>query len=553
MTVKSITGLIGLLSVMLAAATASAGYPDGYYNDLNGKNKAALKTAVGKAVASHKEISYGNSTWAAFAHTDVLEIDGRKYWWDRYSSNLVPAPSSHSGLNIEHSVPKSWWGGTNNSAYKDINHLNPSNQDANSRKGNFPLAPVGKQTWTNGVTIVGKPASGYGGGAATVYEPIDEYKGDFARIYFYMFSMYPTITWKDGTDWMYTVGETYPQFKPWAINMLLEWNRMDPVDEREQARNDAVYEQQKNRNPFIDFPDLAEYIWGNKTNETFQVDGGHNPGVEPEIISPSTGQVLNFGTHKNGTVATLPLLIKGVNLKGALTLTLQGADCFTVSATEVSADEAKAGKEVTITYHPTAVGSYSAVLTVSGGGAEQSVPVTIMGSAQETSSLQPVTAQEPDNVTTTSYRALWNPAMVTPDYYIVTRTYRRNGTVATRQYMTADTHYDFKDRDFDYDDTYSVQYSVAGELSEPSNTVTLAAGSMSVSTVTMESIGIIIENGGLYFAGDYYGAAITISDIAGRTVVSYDSIAMGTYLPLPRGIYLIHTNAPARTFKVLIK
>lgn len=550
---KSITRLIGLLGVMLAAVPAYAGYPDGYYNDLNGKNKAALKSAAGKAVASHKEISYGNSTWEAFASTDVLVIDGRKYWWDRYSSNLVAAPSSHKGLNIEHSVPKSWWGGTNNAAYKDINHLNPSDQNANSRKGNFPLAPVGKQTWTNGVTIVGKPASGFGGGAATVYEPVDEYKGDFARIYFYMFSMYPTIPWKDGTDWMYTVGETYPQFKPWAIDMLLEWNRMDPVDERERNRNEAVFLEQKNRNPFIDFPDLAEYIWGNRMNETFQVDGGHNPGVEPEIISPAAGQVLNFGTHKTGTVATLPLLIKGVNLKGALTLTLQGADCFMVSGTGISADEAKAGKEVTVTYRPVTEGSFSAVLTVSGGGAEQSVPVTIMGAARESSSLQPTVALEPDNVSTTSYRARWNPAMVAADYYVVTRTYRRDGEIVTRQYMTSDTHYDFKDRDFDADDTYSVQYSSAGELSEPSNLVTLAAGSMAVGTVTMESIGIIIEDGGLYFAGDYYGAAITITDIAGRAVTSYDSIAMGTFLPLSRGVYLIRTDAPARTFKVLIK
>lgn len=545
--------LLGLLSIMLTAGAALAGYPDGYYDGLNGKNKSALKDAAGKAVASHKEISYGNSTWEAFASTDVLEINGKKYWWDRYSSNLVAAPNSHNGLNIEHSVPKSWWGGTNNSAYKDINHLNPSDQDANSRKGNFPLSVVGTQTWTNGVTIIGKPASGYGGGASTVYEPVDEYKGDFARIYFYMFSMYPTISWKDATNWMYTVGETYPQFKPWAINMLLEWNRMDPVDERERARNEAVYAEQKNRNPFIDFPDLAEYIWGNKTNETFKVDGTHNPGVDPELISPTEGQVLDFGSQKLGAVATLPLMVKGANLKGSLTLTLQGADCFTVSVTEVTAEQAKTGKEVTVTYRPTTEDSFSAVLTVSGGGLEKSVPVTIMGSARESSPLTAVVALDPENVTTTSYRARWNPAMVPADYYVVTRTYRRNGEQVTRQYMTTDTHYDFKDRDFGADDSYSVQYSSAGEVSNPSNIITLAAGSMSVNTVSMESIGIIIEKGGLYFAGDYYGAAITITDIAGRTVASFDSLTMGTFLPLPKGVYLIRTNAPAQTFKILIR
>lgn len=553
MTKKSIISTAFLWSMLFTSIVGSAEYPAGYYDDLDGKNKSALKNAAGKAVASHKEISYGNSTWEAFASTDVLVIDGKKYWWDRYSPNLVAAPSSHNGLNIEHSVPKSWWGGSSNSAYKDINHLNPSDQNANSRKGNYPLAPVGQQSWTNGVTIIGKPAAGYGGGATIVYEPVDEYKGDFARIYFYMFSMYPSISWKSGTDWMYTVGETYPQFRQWAIDMLLEWNRMDPVDERERARNEAVFIEQKNRNPFIDFPDLAEYIWGNKMNETFRVDGGHNPGVNPEIVSPVAGQVLDFGTHRTGTAATIPLLVKGTSLKTPLSLTLQGADCFTVSATEVTVDEAKGGKEITVTYRPVSEGSFSAVLTVSGGGAEQSVPVTIMGAARENSSLQPTVALDPENITTTSYRARWNPAMTAADYYVVTRTYRRNGETTTRRYMTSDTYYDFRDRDFGADDSYSVQYSSAGELSDPSNTVTLAAGSLSVSTVTMESIGILVEKGGLYFSSDYYGAPIIVCDITGRTVASFGSITMGTYLPLPTGIYLIRTNAPARVFKVLIK
>lgn len=89
--------------------------------------------------------------------TDVKVVNGKNYWWDMYSNELVLVSSGHGGLNIEHSVANSWWEGTKNDAYKDIHHLNPSNATANSRKGNFPLGKVGTVTWTNGVTTVGKP------------------------------------------------------------------------------------------------------------------------------------------------------------------------------------------------------------------------------------------------------------------------------------------------------------------------------------------------------------------------------------------------------------
>ena len=54
---------------------------------------------------------------------------------------------------------------------------------------------------------------------------------------------------------------TYPVWKEWALDMLLEWHSQDPPCERELARNDSVYTIQGNRNPYIDYPDLVEYIW----------------------------------------------------------------------------------------------------------------------------------------------------------------------------------------------------------------------------------------------------------------------------------------------------
>lgn len=252
-----------------------------YYSTLDGKSGTNLWNAV-KAVAKKdfSKISYGTSTWEAFQETDVRMVNGQECWWDMYSNNNVPANPKPSSMNIEHSVANSWWGGTKNDAYCDIVHLNPSNADANSRKGNYPLGIIGTRTWDNGVTFIGKPASGYGGGSTYVYEPCDEYKGDFARVFMYMFIVYDDISWKSNTEWMYDTSSSV-MFKPWAYEMLLKWSAADPVSTKEINRNNGISRTQGNRNPFIDMPELADYIWGDKKGERFNLDGSSTP-VDPD-------------------------------------------------------------------------------------------------------------------------------------------------------------------------------------------------------------------------------------------------------------------------------
>lgn len=98
-----------------------------------------------------------------------------------------------------------------------------------------------------------------------MFEPDDQYKGDFARSYFYMAARYNSriSTWHK--DMM--AGNNYPCFSTWALNLLLKWHRQDPVSDKETARNDAVYGHQHNRNPFIDHPELVEFIWGDKVGQ----------------------------------------------------------------------------------------------------------------------------------------------------------------------------------------------------------------------------------------------------------------------------------------------
>lgn len=280
--------LSGMTVAILGLSESSfATYPEGYYNSLNGKCGRELMTAVKKCVASHTTISYGTDTWNAFKDTDVKTIDGVDYWWDMYSNNLVKVSSGHPGMNIEHSVANSWWGKTKNDAYKDIVHLNPSDQDANSRKGNYPLAELQTVSWTNGVTSVGKAKSGQGGGASNCYEPTDEYKGDFARVFMYMFTIYEDISWKSNTAWMYDTSKSL-MFQDWARDLLLRWNSADPVSQKEISRNDGIYRNQKNRNPFIDLPDLADHIWGSKSNVPFDLD---NPGVPDQPSDPEDPEI----------------------------------------------------------------------------------------------------------------------------------------------------------------------------------------------------------------------------------------------------------------------
>lgn len=253
----------------LAVAGASAAAPEGYYDSLEGKSGTNLVTAI-RNLGSFKRVNYSSKAWTVLEKTDVREINGQKAWFDKYSNALVWLPE-HDALNKEHATANSWWGGSkgNNDAYSDIHNLNPSNQDANNVKSNNPLGVVAAANlFDNGLVKVGTPAEGYGGGSKNVFEPADEYKGDFARTYFYMFTQYGAIDWMEDYAYMYSLDNGKPVLQDWAKTMLLEWNAADPVDSREMERNDIVQTEQGNRNPFVDFPGLADIIYG-KANGAF--------------------------------------------------------------------------------------------------------------------------------------------------------------------------------------------------------------------------------------------------------------------------------------------
>lgn len=244
-----------------------------YYSAIDGvRGGAQLKDALYNLIKNHSIIDYGsgeNSTWWAFYVTDALP-GTQKRVADMYSSTkryFGERGASVKDMHIEHSVPKSWWGGDTNDAYYDLHHLNPSDATANMRKSNHPLGKLLSVTWTNSVSSIGEAL--VDGSPQTAFEPADEYKGDFARTYMYMFTCYQNLNWE--YTYMNYAKSSYPTLKKWAVELLLEWHTKDPVSEKEILRNNAVYSIQNNRNPFVDYPNLAYYVWGDSVDYIYNV------------------------------------------------------------------------------------------------------------------------------------------------------------------------------------------------------------------------------------------------------------------------------------------
>jgi hypothetical protein len=158
-----------------------------------------------------------------------------------------------------------------------LHHLFPTDGFVNNKRANYAFGEVRSASWTsrNGSKLGTCKTSGFSG---TVFEPIDEYKGDFARALMYMSVRYYT----EDSGWSTSDMTTKSEIKPWAMQMLLCWHEQDPVSQKEINRNNAIYNQyQHNRNPFIDHPEYARMIWDPTWNavgeETAKVSIYPNP------------------------------------------------------------------------------------------------------------------------------------------------------------------------------------------------------------------------------------------------------------------------------------
>lgn len=258
-----------------------------YYKPADGKKGKELKTALCGVIYDRNEGGDLNTAykalWTHFKKTDA-KPNGKV--WDMYSNKReMEFGTDQAGnyskegdvYNREHSMPNSWFGGKVMPMYTDLHHLYPTDGYVNNKRANYPFGETANPSWksANDFSKLGKCT--YPGYDGVVFEPNDEYKGDFARTYFYMVTCYeeqlPTWYTNNAESRPTLDGNKYPGLSDWQLEMLMKWSKNDPVSEKEINRNIAVWDIQKNRNPFIDYPGLEEYIWGDKMDEAFSYDG----------------------------------------------------------------------------------------------------------------------------------------------------------------------------------------------------------------------------------------------------------------------------------------
>lgn len=554
-----------ILPALLCSMIAMAQVPAGYYNSLNGKSGQALKDAVSDLTLRRTVHSYG-SLWTYFPQTDCKPSDPRQVW-DMYSNRTYYFSShvgnSTSGMNKEHALPKSWWGGYDENdgyiAYTDLNHLYPSDADANTAKLHYPMGEVSTAKFDNGCTRVGTPKTGHGGGSSMVFEPDDRYKGDFARTYFYMAATYQAYDWK--YTWMMrnTTSTQWLSLQPWAITMLLQWARQDPVSDKEKARNDAVFRCQNNRNPFIDNPELVEYIWGAYAGETFQVGQGSVISGDPELVTPIQNAEYHLGEVALGQSVSIVVYVKANSLRGDLEVMLyrDDKDQFSASVSRIDKEIACSadGYALTVTYRPTALGDHKTRLVISDGGLQGSVGIGLDGRCLPVPSLQPVEALPPLEVTDSTYVAQWTPSSDEVDFYVVTRTiYDSHNRVVDSESFTTDddteTVMPFT-RAPGHIHTYSVQSSRLGYLSPAGNVITLDDSGIS-GVEADRPVALLATEGGVLVKCSEPLHDVDIFTIAGSHVLHMEQIENDQIISLPAGIYILTSRSTRQAVKIVI-
>ena len=543
-----------LLALVALPLQSFADIPANYYSSCNNLSDRQLKDALYKLISNHTQVKSYNSLPEYFRQTD--RRPGTNYWWDMYSDMDVDIYRTFGDyMNREHSFPKSWWGGgTSTPAYVDLYHLYPAEAAANQKKSNYPLGEVSTSTFDNGVVRVGYPVTGQGGGASLVFEPNEEYLGDFARTYFYVVTCYQNLTW--ATKYMYMLEQnSYPTLKPWAIDLLLKWHRADPVSQKEVDRNEVVFGYQGNRNPFIDHPELAEYIWGNKRGLSWK-ESESQPSGDPELIAPVKGMSLDFEQIAIGKSETRRLAFVGKNLVSKLSLAITGTDkaMFTIDTKTIDAAlvNADGGYSLPVIYTPSAIGQHSAKLIISDGGLTGSIGVELIGECLAVPTLTAPVATDATDITETSYTANWNEPAEVVDYYIVTRTRYANGNTSSEEIMAEENYLVIDDFGSSTSESYNVRSVRLGYESPASNEIFVTHSGINGVDVDTP-LGYAYWPGGLRIVCGATVTGLKVYDIAGRLVMTIPEVNNNDIIELPYGVYILTAGTSRTPLRVIVR
>ncbi|NRT12543.1 endonuclease [Flavobacterium sp. 14A] len=349
--------------LIFSITTAIAQIPSGYYNSATSTGYS-LKTQLYNIIKNHSDKGY-NGLYTTYQTSDVdnfYEKDGTvldmysekpngsdPYTYATTSTQRCGTYSKEGDCyNREHIVPQSTF---NSSApmVSDAHFITPTDGKVNGQRSNYPHGTVATSSWTslNGSKLGTSSVSGYSG---TVFEPIDEFKGDIARMYFYFATRYETTV--NGYSYLMFNGTNNQVFTTAFLNMLLSWNALDPVSPREIARNNAIYAIQNNRNPYIDHPEYVQKIWSTVTStaNTFTdlyiseyIEGSsNNKALEIANATAGTINLSGYSIRKqtNGSGAWS----SGINLTGSLTKGSKytivnsaiSSSCYSTAASNIS-------------------------------------------------------------------------------------------------------------------------------------------------------------------------------------------------------------------------
>jgi endonuclease I len=344
---KKIYSLLFLLSFTIGIGQI----PNSYYNSATGSGYT-LKTQLYNIIKGHTDNGY-SGLYTTYQTSDIdnfYENDGTIL--DMYSEkpsgadpyNYTSGSTQRCGsystegdcYNREHIIPQSVF----NSAtpmVSDAHFITPTDGKVNGQRSNYPHGTVSSATWTslNGGKLGSSSVAGYSG---TVFEPINEFKGDIARMYFYFATRYENTV----SNYSYAMfdGSSNKVFTTAFLNMLLAWNAQDPVNAREIARNNAIYARQNNRNPYIDHPEYVQAIWGSTATSDTQA-----PTAPTNLVAATTTTSITL----NWSASTDNVAVSGYNVYmnntlkttvTTLTTTISGLTASTAYSFYVNAKDA---------------------------------------------------------------------------------------------------------------------------------------------------------------------------------------------------------------------
>lgn len=307
-----------ILFILFISFAAHGQVPTGYYNTANGLTGYPLKTALKTIITNGHNPQTYDALYSLYATSDNDEYydNGTQTntILDIYSENPTGMESYNYGLtqdcsgvsitqeglcyNREHIFPQGFFNSSANTTPRhDAHHVIPTDGYVNNGRSNYPFGVVGnaQTTYSNGSKWGNSVSPGF---TDRVFEPIDEFKGDVARMILYFATRYedsyndtswdnPNMSPYDPRD-----GSQNRWYDQWYIDQMMAWHAQDPVSPREIERNNEIFNFQGNRNPYIDNPQYVAMIW---TSTTAPANGTLFPTLAATYVDTNSNTIVDAG------------------------------------------------------------------------------------------------------------------------------------------------------------------------------------------------------------------------------------------------------------------